>query len=45
MLNFADFNEVYASKPPTFEETHANPQPVLLVPMPQWLRRVKRVPL
>jgi hypothetical protein len=25
MLNFADFNEVYASKPPTFEEIPCQP--------------------
>lgn len=25
MLNFADFNEVYASKPPTFEEIPCKP--------------------
>ena len=26
MVNFADFNEVYASKPPTYEEIPCQPQ-------------------
>ena len=44
MLNFADFNEVYASKPPTFEEIPCKPPACFVGSYAPWPRLVRPVP-